>query len=57
MQHNMTDIHIGSLAVLEAPPYDTAFYDGLIDELRLYNRVLSEEEIQTLYHYQPYYED
>ena len=30
---------------------------GLIDEIRLYNRVLSEEEIQTLYHYQPYYED
>ena len=57
MQHNDVDIHIGSLAVPEPPPHDVAFFDGLLDEVRLYNRVLSEEEIQTLYHYQPYYED
>jgi len=57
MQHTNTPIHIASLAVPEPPPHDVAFYDGLIDEVRLYNRILSEEEIQTLYHYQPYYED
>ncbi len=53
MKHTNTDIHIGSLAVPEIPPYNEAYYDGLIDELRLYNRVLSDEEIQTLYQYQP----
>jgi RNA polymerase sigma factor (sigma-70 family) len=53
MEHNDTDIHIGQLAVLEPPPYNEAYYDGLIDELRLYNRVLSDEEVQTLYRYQP----
>ncbi len=53
MEHNNTDIHIGQLAVLEPPPYTEAYYDGLIDELRLYNRVLSDDEVQTLFHYQP----
>jgi RNA polymerase sigma factor (sigma-70 family) len=53
MKHNNVDIHIGSLAVPEVPPYNEAFFDGLIDELRLYNRILSDEEILTLYQYQP----
>jgi RNA polymerase sigma factor (sigma-70 family) len=53
MEHNNTDIHLGQLAVLEPPPYAEAYYDGLIDELRLYNRVLSNDEVQTLYRYQP----
>ena len=54
MQHNDTDIHIAGLAVPEALPHNEAFYDGLIDEIRLYNRILSEKEIQILYHYQPF---
>jgi RNA polymerase sigma factor (sigma-70 family) len=53
MKHNKVDIHVGSLAVLEAPPFNEAYFDGLIDEVRLYNRILSDEEIQTLYQYQP----
>jgi hypothetical protein len=53
MEYNNTDIHIGRLAVLEPPPYAEANYDGLIDELRLYNRVLSDDEIRTLFNYQP----
>ena len=53
MEHNNTDIRIGQLAVPEPPPYDEAYFDGLIDELRLYNRVLSDEEIRMLYSYQP----
>jgi RNA polymerase sigma factor (sigma-70 family) len=55
MKHNDVDIHIGSLAVPEAPPYNEPFFDGLIDEIRLYNRVLSDEEVQELYQYQPAY--
>jgi hypothetical protein len=43
---------IGSLSVPEPPPYNEAFFDGLIDEVRLYNRVLTEQEIRTLYRYQ-----
>jgi RNA polymerase sigma factor (sigma-70 family) len=53
MKHNKVDIHIGSLAVMEAPPFNEANFDGLMDEVRLYNRILSDEEIQTLYRYQP----
>jgi RNA polymerase sigma factor (sigma-70 family) len=53
MKHNDTNIHIGQLAVPEPPPSNEAIFDGLIDELRLYNRVLSDEEISTLYQYRP----
>jgi hypothetical protein len=53
MKHNDVDITIGCLAVPEPNPYDHAFFDGLIDEVRLYNRVLSDEEVQTLYQYRP----
>jgi RNA polymerase sigma factor (sigma-70 family) len=53
MEYNNTDIHIGQLAVLEPPPYEEAYYNGLIDELRLYNRALSDEEVRTLFNYQP----
>lgn len=52
IKHNNTDIHIGSLAVPEPFPYNEAF-DGLIDEVRLYNRVLSDEEVRILAKYQP----
>jgi RNA polymerase sigma-70 factor (ECF subfamily) len=53
MKHTNTDIHIGSLAVPEQAPYNKAYFDGQIDELRLYNRTLSDKDIQTLYRYQP----
>ena len=53
MKHNDNVLMIGRLAALEPPPYDNAFFDGLIDELRLYNRVLSDEEVMQLYQYQP----
>ena len=53
MKHNDVDIMIGRLAVPEPNPYEHAFFDGLIDEIRLYNRVLSVEEVETLYSYQP----
>ena len=53
LKHNDVDIHIGKLAVPEKPPYDKAYFNGMIDELRLYNRVLSNWEIAQLYRYQP----
>ena len=53
MKHNDNVLMIGRLAALEPPPYDHAFFDGLIDELRLYNRVLSDEEVMQLYQYEP----
>jgi RNA polymerase sigma factor (sigma-70 family) len=53
LKHNNVDIHIGMLAVPEPPPYNEPFFDGLIDEVRLYNRVLTDKEIFTLYRYQP----
>lgn len=49
MKHNDVDIMIGRLAVPEPNPYEHAFFDGLIDEVRLYNRILSAQEIQQLY--------
>jgi hypothetical protein len=52
MKHNDNVLMIGRLAALEPPPYDHPFFDGLIDELRLYNRVLSDEEVMALYQYQ-----
>jgi hypothetical protein len=53
MKHTDTVLTIGRLAVLEVPPYEKSFFDGLIDEIRLYNRVLSDEEIQALAQHQP----
>jgi hypothetical protein len=53
MKHNNVDIMIGCLAVPEPNPYEHAFFDGLIDEVRLYNRVLSSEEVATLYKIKP----
>jgi arabinan endo-1,5-alpha-L-arabinosidase len=53
MKHNDNVLTIGRLAVMEVPPYDKPFFDGLIDEVRLYNRVLSDEEVQMLSQYQP----
>src|SRR5690606_3456048 len=32
---------------------DTNFFDGSLDELRLYNRTLSPREVQALYHWAP----
>lgn len=49
MKHNDADIMIGQLAVSEPNPHEHAFFDGLIDEVRLYNRILSAEEVQKLY--------
>ena len=49
MKHNNVDIMIGRLAMPEPNPYEHAFFDGLIDEVRLYNRVLSAEEVRKLY--------
>jgi hypothetical protein len=31
-------------------PIDGHYFDGIIDEVRIYNRALSDEEIQALYH-------
>jgi hypothetical protein len=53
MKHNDNVLTIGKLAVMEAPPHDKPFFDGLIDEVRLYNRVLSDEEVQMLFRYKP----
>ena len=53
IKHNDNVLMVGRLTVLEPPPYDNAFFDGLIDELRLYNRVLSDEEVVQLYQYEP----
>ena len=53
LRHNTLDIRIGQLAAPEPPPFDTAFFDGLIDELRLYGRVLSGEEVASLFRYRP----
>ena len=53
MKSNKVDIRIGQLAVPEPKPYDEAFFDGMIDEIRLYNRVLTDEEIDILYRYMP----
>ena len=49
LQHNDVDIRIGQLAFPEPSPHEHAFFDGLIDEVRVYNRVLSAQEIQQLY--------
>lgn len=49
MKHNKVDVMIGQLAVPEPIPYDYSFFNGLIDEVRLYNRVLSAGEIAKLY--------
>ena len=53
MKHNDVDVRIGSLAVPEPRPDDQAFFDGLIDEIRLYNRALSDREIERLYQCEP----
>lgn len=53
MKHNDNVLTIGRLAVLEVPPYDKPFFDGLIDDVRLYNRVLSDQEVQILAEFQP----
>ena len=52
MKHNAVDIMIGRLAVPEPNPHEHAFFDGLIDEVRLYNRVLTDQEVEMLYQYQ-----
>jgi len=40
------DLHIGNNS---PTPWDDAAYNGNIDEVRVYNRALTEEEIRTLY--------
>ncbi len=51
--HNNLDIHIGDSTLPEPPPNSETYFDGLIDEVRLYNRVLSEQEVRILFQYQP----
>lgn len=53
MKHNTVDIMIGRLAMPEPNPHEHAFFDGLIDEVRLYNRVLSDKEIGRIYQQSP----
>lgn len=49
MEHNDVDIMIGRLAVPEPNPHEHAFFDGLIDEVRVFNRVLTDKEVQMIY--------
>ncbi len=44
---NFNTVKIGYVGGVSPPRYD-----GLIDDVRIYNRVLSEEEIQDLYNYE-----
>jgi RNA polymerase sigma factor (sigma-70 family) len=53
MKHNTVDLRIGQIAVPEPTPYDRPYFDGMIDEVRLYKRVLTDEEVELLYRYQP----
>ena len=47
-------IYVGSSsAVGPNPGIDAKIWDGLIDEVQLYNRILSQVEIQSIYNYQP----
>jgi len=47
-------IYVGSsIAVGPNPGIDAKSWDGSIDEVQLYNRILSQAEIQSIYNYQP----
>lgn len=46
-------IRIGSSIDVSNDPTSPKSWDGLIDEVKLYNRVLSQAEIQSIYNYQP----
>ena len=44
-----TSLHLGSLATSGNSFQNTQFFGGQIDEMQIYNRVLSSSEIQTIY--------
>ncbi|MDP8220546.1 MAG: LamG-like jellyroll fold domain-containing protein [Candidatus Stygibacter frigidus] len=50
MAHNSSPIKIG-----KSSTYNATYYDGLIDDIRVYNRALSETEIQQLYQFENNY--
>lgn len=45
----------GHVALGRYEDYAAGYYDGVFDEVRIYNRALSADEIKTLYQFSPYY--
>ena len=39
----------GSILHLGKTPESTLFFDGLVDDLRIYNRTLTDAEVQAVY--------
>jgi len=46
----LTDFTLTENLLIGKNPYDTYYFNGTIDEVRIYNRALSEEEIKMLYY-------
>ena len=53
MEHNDLDLRIGLPPDNEPLDANHGCYRGLIDEVRVYNRAISPEEVQQLYYYRP----
>ena len=50
LDENALGIHIGSDQYLDGEPSPNRFFSGIIDDIRIYNYSLSEDEISELYH-------
>ena len=50
MTNAIPQVDNNPLAIGKNPAGSDRYYNGNIDDIRIYNRALSEDEIQALYH-------